>query len=70
MFSAGVLGGVSYPKREGPQPTTDNPHNLQALIWEFPKIGVPYLGVLIIRILLFRVLYYGPLFSETPIWHC
>ena len=26
-------------------------------IWEFPKIGVPYLGVLIIRILLFRVLY-------------
>ena len=28
-----------------------------------------YLGVLIIRILLFRVLCYGPLFSETPIWH-
>ena len=26
-------------------------------IWEFPKIGVPYLGVLIIRVLLFRVLY-------------
>ena len=26
-------------------------------IWEFPKIGVPYLGVPIIRILLFRVLY-------------
>ena len=25
-------------------------------------------GVLIIRILLFRVLYWGPLFSETPIW--
>ena len=35
---------------------------------EFPKIGVPYLGVLTIRILLFRVLYWGPLFSETPIW--
>ena len=27
------------------------------LIWEFPKMGVPYFGVLIIRILLFRVLY-------------
>ena len=37
-------------------------------IWEFPKIGVPYLGVLMIRILLFRVLYWGPLFSETPIF--
>ena len=37
-------------------------------IWEFPKIGVPYLGVLKIRILLFRVLCWGPLFSETPIW--
>ena len=27
-----------------------------------------YFGVLIIRILLFGVLYWGPLFSETPIW--
>ena len=27
------------------------------LIWEFPKLEVPYFGVLIIRILLFRVLY-------------
>ena len=36
-------------------------------IWEFPKMGVPYLGVLIIRILLFGVLYWGPLFLETPI---
>ena len=37
------------------------------MIWEFPKIGVPYFGVLIIRILLCRVLYSGPQFSETPI---
>ena len=29
----------------------------EVLIWEFPKIGVPYFGVLIIRILLLRVLY-------------
>ena len=42
--------------------------SLSTTIWEFPKIGVPYLGVLIIRILLFRVLYQGPLFSETPIY--
>ena len=34
----------------------------------FRKFGLPYFGVLIIRILLFRVLYYGPLFSETPIF--
>ena len=34
----------------------------------FRKLGVPYFGVLIIRILLFRVLYWGPLFSETPIY--
>ena len=27
------------------------------VIWEFPKLGVPYFGVLMIRILLFRVLY-------------
>ena len=27
------------------------------VIWEFPKLGVPYFGVLIIRILLIRVLY-------------
>ena len=27
------------------------------VIWEFPKIRVPYFGVLIIGILLFRVLY-------------
>ena len=27
------------------------------VIWEFPKIRVPYFGVLIIRVLLFRVLY-------------
>ena len=32
------------------------------------KFGVPYFGVLKARILLFRVLYWGPLFSETPIW--
>ena len=31
-------------------------------------IGVPYFGVLITRILVFRVLYWGPLFSETPMW--
>ena len=31
------------------------------MIWEFPKLGVPYFGVLIIRIVLFRVLYWGPL---------
>ena len=30
--------------------------------------GVAYFGVLIIRILSFRVLYWGPLFSETPIY--
>ena len=30
---------------------------IEALIWELPKIGVPYFGVLIIRILLFRVQY-------------
>ena len=30
--------------------------------------GCLILGVLIIRILLFRVLYWGPLFSETPIF--
>ena len=41
---------------------------IKPVIWEFPKIGVPYLGVLIIRILLFRVLYWDPLFSETPIF--
>ena len=29
----------------------------ESFMWEFPKMGVPYLGVLIIRILLFRVLY-------------
>ena len=34
----------------------------------FRKLGVPYFGVLTIRILLFRVLYWGPPFSETPIW--
>ena len=33
--------------------------NAEMLIWEFPKIGVPYFGDLIIRILLFRVLYWG-----------
>ena len=40
------------------------------MVWEFPKIRgtVPCFGVLIIWILLFRVLYWGPLFSETPIW--
>ena len=31
------------------------------MIWDFPKIRVPYFGVLVIKILLFR----GPLFSET-----
>ena len=38
----------------------ENVAKLEALhlkMWEFPKIGVPYLGVLIIRILLFRVPY-------------
>ena len=34
----------------------------------FRKLGVSYFGVLIIRILLCRVLYWGPLFSETPIF--
>ena len=33
-------------------------------------MGVPSFEVLMIRILLFRVLYWGPLFSETPIWDC
>ena len=33
-------------------------------------MGVPSFEVLMIRILLFRVLYWGPLFSETPIWAC
>ena len=38
-------------------------------MWDFPKNrGVPYFGVLIIGILLFRVLYWGPLFSQTPMW--
>ena len=37
-------------------------------MWEFRKLGLPYLGVLIIRILLFRVLYWGPLFSERNLW--
>ena len=37
-----------------------------SISWEFPKIRAPYFGDLII--LLFRVLYWGPLFSETPIW--
>ena len=31
-------------------------------------LGVTYFGVLLIRILPFRVLYWGPLFSETPIY--
>ena len=31
--------------------------DINILIWEFPKIGVPYLGVRLIRILPFRVLY-------------
>ena len=30
--------------------------NFELLIWEFPKLGEPYVGVLIIRILLPRVL--------------
>ena len=34
----------------------------------FRKLGVPYFGVRIISILLFRVLFWGPLFSETPIF--
>ena len=33
------------------------------VIFEFPKIQVPYFGVL-----LFRVVYWVPLFSETPIF--
>ena len=37
-------------------------------IWEFPKIRGPSFGVLIIGILLFRIMFYGPLFSETPIY--
>ena len=37
-------------------------------IWEFPKMRGTLFGVPIVRILLFRVLYWGPLFSETPIW--
>ena len=36
-------------------------------IWEFPKLGVPFLGVLIIRTPLFKVPYLDILFSETPI---
>ena len=36
------------------------------VMWDFPKIRVPYFGVLLIWILLFRVLYSDPLFSETP----
>ena len=39
-------------------------------IWEFPKLGLPYLGVLIIRLLLFRVLYWGPpvrLLNKNPV---
>ena len=41
---------------------------IQAFMWSFRKLGVPYSGVLIIiiRILLFRILSEGPLFSETP----
>ena len=31
-------------------------------------VSETYFGVLIIRILLFGVLYWGPLFSETPIY--
>ena len=34
----------------------------------FRKVGGTLSGVLVIRILVFRVLYYGPLFSETPIY--
>ena len=41
------------------------------LTWEFPKIrGTSFGALIIVRILLFRVLYWGPLFSETPIWGC
>ena len=47
-------------------------HAVQGLGWlqygSFRKLGVPHLGALIIKILLFRVLYWGPVFSETPIW--
>ena len=52
------------------------------VIWDFPKIRVPYFGVLIIRILLFRVPYgpynrdptsYGAFLgspiTETSIWY-
>ena len=38
------------------------------LVWEFLKLRGYLIGVLLIRILLFWVLYWGPLFSETPVW--
>ena len=36
----------------------------------FRTLGGTLFGVLTIRILLFRVLYWGPLFSETPMYVC
>ena len=33
------------------------PFGEAGLIWEFPKIGVPYFGILMTRILVSRVLY-------------
>ena len=37
------------------------------MIWEFPKIGIPYIGVIIIRILPFRVLYYIKVTGTVPL---
>ena len=52
--------------------TINGPQNpillIKAPIWEFQKTRVAYFGALIIRSLLCRVLYWGPLFSETPIF--
>ena len=42
-------------------------HAVQGLGW-LQYGSFRHLGALIIRILLFRELYWGPLFSETPIW--
>ena len=49
----------------GESPTLDFKEHRH--IWEFPKLGVPFLGVLIIRTPLFKVPYLDILFSETPI---
>ena len=72
------ITNTRYPEPPQKQPKTSfkplrNPREHSKIRWpkaygSFRKLGIPYLGVLIIGILLFRVPYWGPLFSEAPIW--